>query len=188
MDKQEMEAEARNLKTMKKHLLTFSFLTLTLFLGASTAFAQQVQLGLSQNEAGNVITAYLVADADCRGDGISQASIMIRWAEGAEPLSNFQAILPNSAVSCTGEAGGFPVSTDYDYVLCSLEPTGANLIIADLQPGVEVPIFKMSVGDFGTWQLEDVESPTLPAFPDATKPYVNIQNSTCNNLGMGDRN
>jgi len=161
----------------------------TLLLVVTALNGQDVKVGLMTNDDGRELIAYLISEPQCNGQGISQASLTIRWEKGtAAPSKDATVFLDKMNISCGRGGDDFPESNNFDYLFCSIEPSPNSNIEVDFQSGQAIPFFSMSLDAVGTWMLEDLDGDTVIPGNDTTKPYVNIQNSPCNTAASDNRN
>jgi len=141
--------------------------------------AQDVKLGLAFNDAGTELTSYLISEPTCSGNGITQATVTIRWTKGGTPLgTDAIAHLSNMNVSCGLGGVDFPESSTHDYLFCSIEPTPNTNIPITFTSNEPIPVFTVGVAALGEWMYEDLDNGTVLG-GDETKPYVNINQSPC---------
>ena len=148
-----------------------------------------VQLGLLLSDDGLNVSTYLKSEPVCNGNGISQATVTIRWAKGLPGLKpTVVPELPNMNVSCLQSGVDVPESPTHNFLFCSVEPDPNTNIPISFVAGEEIPFFTAEVEGIGIWELEDLDNATVLPGNDATKPYLNIQNIDCNTASSDQRN
>ena len=172
-----------------KAIKNLKWSTCIVLLTFSAAESQDVKIGLSTSSDGRELITYLISEPVCNGQGISQASITIRWDKGsAGPSKDATPLLDRMNISCGKGGEEYPDSNNFDYLFCSIEPSPNSNIDLSFQSGQAVPFFSMSLEEVGSWMLEDLDGETVIPGNDTTKPYVNIQNSPCATASSDNRN
>ncbi len=163
-----------------KKTLQFLFLLLVSVFAAPDLNAQAVQLRLGVSDDGLDLLVVLESQPACEGSGMSQASFTFRWPEGGTALRENQAVMNRNrpgTVNCQPESAFIPSPT-FDYVLCTVEPPGGTNIDLDFAAGSDT-LIRVPVDGIGAWEFEDLDGGQIFSAINATYPYVNIQNTSC---------